>query len=147
MRRYALVLLTVTLWVATLVLVVTVRAHAQAAPQTQSRGWTIPATGAAEKSPLTVTDTVVAAGKKLFTAKCEHCHGPKGKGDGPDADPANQDDMDLTVAARAARNTDGTVFYKIWNGRSSPKMPAFSEQLTKEQAWTIVAFVQTLRAK
>jgi len=51
------------------------------------------------------------------------------------------------VAARAARNTDGTVFYKIWNGRATPKMPAFSEQLSKEQAWTIVAYVQTLRAK
>jgi mono/diheme cytochrome c family protein len=110
-------------------------------------GWTIPPTAATEKSPLTVNDTVLAAGKKLFTSKCQHCHGTLGKGDGPDADPAHKTDMDLTLAARAARNPDGTVFYKIWNGRTTPKMPAFSEELTKEQVWSIVAYVQTLRAK
>jgi hypothetical protein len=37
------------------------------------------------------------------------------------------------------------VFYKIWNGRKKPKMPAFKDELTKEQAWSIVAFSQTLR--
>jgi mono/diheme cytochrome c family protein len=45
------------------------------------------------------------------------------------------------------RNSDGTVFYKIWNGRSNPKMPVFSEEMTKEQAWAVVAYVQTLRKK
>jgi hypothetical protein len=53
----------------------------------------------------------------------------------------------LTNPARAQANPDGIVFYKIWNGRSSPKMPTFSEEISKEQAWTIVACVQTLRAK
>jgi mono/diheme cytochrome c family protein len=110
-------------------------------------GWTIPATAAAEKSPLTVNEGVIANGKKLFASKCQRCHGPEGKGDGPDGDPANQPDMDLTVATRAARNPDGVVFYKAWNGRSSPKMPAFSQELSKEQVWAIVAYVQTLRAK
>ena len=55
--------------------------------------------------------------------------------------------MDLTAAARAARNPDGVVFYKVWNGRPSPKMPAFSDDLSKEQVWAVVAYVQTLRAK
>jgi mono/diheme cytochrome c family protein len=39
------------------------------------------------------------------------------------------------------------VFYKIWNGRQSVRMPAQSKELTKEQVWSIVAFVQTLRAR
>jgi mono/diheme cytochrome c family protein len=110
-------------------------------------GWTIPATAKDEKSPLTVNDAVIAGGKKLFASKCQRCHGALGKGDGPDGDPAHQDDMDLTVATRASRNPDGVVFYKIWNGRSSPKMPTFSEDLSKEQVWAIVAYVQALRAK
>ena len=75
------------------------------------------------------------------------CHGAEGKGDGPEGEPEHAQDMNLTVASRAARNPDGVVFYKIWNGRGSPKMPAFSEELTKEQVWAIVAYVQTLRAK
>jgi mono/diheme cytochrome c family protein len=55
--------------------------------------------------------------------------------------------MNLTNPARAAANPEGVIFYKVWNGRTSPKMPAFSEELSKEQAWSVVAYVQTLRAK
>ena len=38
------------------------------------------------------------------------------------------------------------MFYKVWNGRKSPKMPAFKDELTKDQVWQIVAYAQTLRA-
>ena len=138
MRRALIFIASLAVWLFVLVTF----SHAQA-----GGGWTLPANSATEKSPLTVNDSVIAAGKKLFTAKCQRCHGALGKGDGPDADPENQPDMDLTVASRAARNPDGTVFYKIWNGRATPKMPAQSEDLTKAQVWTIVAYVQTLRSK
>ena len=43
------------------------------------------------------------------------------------------------------RNADGVVFYKVSNGRSRPKMPAFKDELTEEQIWSVVAYVQTLR--
>jgi len=110
-------------------------------------GWTLPPTAAEEKNPLTMNDAVLANGKKLFMSKCQRCHGPEAKGDGPEGDKAHAADMNLTVAARAARNSDGVVFYKVWNGRATPKMPAFSEELSKDQAWAIVAYVQTLRTK
>ncbi len=110
-------------------------------------GFNVPPNAAEEKNPLTVNDGVIAAGKKFYGSKCQRCHGPEGKGNGQDGDPTYQQEMNLTVAARAARNPDGVVYYKIWNGRTSPKMPAFSQELTKEQVWAIVAYVQTLRAK
>jgi mono/diheme cytochrome c family protein len=113
----------------------------------QSARWTIPATAVDEENPLPSSAATLAAGKKLFAAKCQRCHGATAKGNGPDADAKYAADMDLTNPARAARNADGQVFYKIWNGRLSPKMPAFSEELTKEQAWAIVAYVQSLRSK
>ena len=116
-----------------------------AAPQ--AGRWTIPATAVDEKNPLPINEATLAGGKKLFAGKCQRCHGPAGKGDGPDADPKYAADMDLTNPARAARNVDGQVFYKIWNGRSNPKMPAFSEEMTKEQVWAIVAYAQSLRKK
>jgi mono/diheme cytochrome c family protein len=53
--------------------------------------------------------------------------------------------MDLTTPKRADRNPDGVVFYKAWNGRKKPKMPAVKDELTKEQLWSVVAYVQTLR--
>ena len=55
--------------------------------------------------------------------------------------------MDLTRAARADRNPDGVIFYKVTNGRRKPKMPAFKEELTPDQIWAVVAYVQTLRKK
>ena len=72
---------------------------------------------------------------------------PAGLGDGPDADPEHREDMDLTNPKRADRNADGVVFYKVWNGRRRPKMPAFKEELTEQQVWSVVAYVQTLRKK
>jgi len=109
--------------------------------------WKIPPGAENEKSPLTVSPPVIAAGQKLFAGKCQRCHGKQAKGNGPDAEPEYQKDMDLTVAARADKNPDGVVFYRIWSGRTSPKMPAFSKELSKEQVWALVAYVQTLRSK
>lgn len=130
--------------------VVGLRARAQgqtAKPPAQPTGFTLPVNAAEEKNPLTVNEAVLAGGRKLFLAKCERCHGSAGKGDGPEADKTHREHMDLTLASRAARNADGIVFYKLWNGSTKPKMPAFREELTREQAWAIVAYVQTLRTK
>jgi mono/diheme cytochrome c family protein len=108
-------------------------------------GWTLPPTAKEEKNPLTADAATVAAGKEVYKKKCERCHGPGGLGDGKDADPDVQQDMDLTVARRAARNPDGVVFYKVLNGRKKPKMPAQKGELTTEQIWQVVTYVQTLR--
>jgi mono/diheme cytochrome c family protein len=119
----------------------------QTADQKPARadGWTIPPEAAQETNPVPDTPQTQAAGRALFQKNCQRCHGPKGIGDGPDADPDNMADMDLTNPKRTSRNPDGVVFYKAWNGRTKPKMPAFKEKLTKEQVWTIVRYVQTLR--
>lgn len=123
-----------------------VSARAIQDPPSNPNGWQLPPTANDEKNPVSGDAKAVAAGKELFLKNCKRCHGPGGLGDGPDADPDSAQDMDLTVAKRASRNPDGVVFYKIWNGRKKPKMPAFkNEGLTKDQAWQIVAFVQTLR--
>src|SRR6185503_1944804 len=118
-----------------------------AVQQKSSGGWTLPANAADTKSPLKVDDKVLAIGKKVFTDKCQKCHGPKGLGDGPDADPDHAEEMNLTNPKRAERNPDGVVFYKVMNGRRSPKMPAFKDDLSKEQVWSVVAYAQSLRKK
>ncbi len=120
---------------------------AQSNPASNPAGWQLPPDAKTLQNPLTVDEKVLASGKAIFKDKCERCHGPGGLGDGPDADPDAMMDMDLTVAKRAERNPDGVVFYKVMNGRRKPKMPAFKEELTTDQAWAVVAYAQSLRGQ
>ena len=135
----------------TLAASVSLSGQAPAVPQTTTpagaNGWTIPPDAAQEKNPFADNQQSVTEGKSLFGKNCKRCHGEAGKGDGPDGDPDHQQDMDLTQAQRAARNPDGVVFYKAWNGRARPKMPAFKDTLSKDDVWKIVTYVQTLREK
>jgi len=115
-------------------------------PQT-ANGWVLGEDAATKKNPLTAEAATLAKGKGVFKDKCQKCHGPGGLGDGPDGDPDARGDMDLTNPKRAARNNDGTVYYKVANGRKKPKMPAFKNELSEEQIWAVVTYVQTLRQK
>ena len=118
---------------------------AAAAHEHDDSGWTVPPDAEQKKSPLTVDAKVLAQGKTVFKSKCQKCHGTAGLGDGPDADPDHQEDMDLTRSSRAAKNPEGVMFYKVSNGRKSPKMTAFKDQLSEEQIWAVIAYAQSLR--
>lgn len=117
----------------------------QAQAPANSSGWQLPPDAEDTKNPLAVDAKLLATGKAIFGDKCRRCHGPGGLGDGPDSDPDARENMDLTDPTTADRNSDGIVFYKVSNGRRRPKMPAFKEELSKEQIWAVVAYVQTLR--
>jgi mono/diheme cytochrome c family protein len=104
--------------------------------------WQIPASAKTEKSPLKVAPDTVKKGRGLFTSRCQKCHGLQGKGDGPDADPKNKP-ADLT-ASKAADNPDGVLFYKVANGQP-PKMPAFKGLMSRDEIWTVVEYVKSLR--
>ena len=109
-----------------------------------SEGWQISAAAAAEVNPVAPTPAVLAKGKEIFKAKCQKCHGVTGQGNGPEADPAHSPG-DLTDGKRASRNPDGVMFYKIWNGRSKPKMPALKTDISRQDVWTVINYVKTLR--
>lgn len=130
---------------ATAVLAVALAPIFAAVMSAQYAGWTIPEGAKDEKSPLTSQADAMKKGKSLFASNCEKCHGPEGKGDGPDSDP-KEPAADLTDEFRADLNPDGVLYYKIWNGHP-PAMPAFKSKLTKEDAWALVEYVKSLRTK
>ncbi len=111
----------------------------------QTGAWTLPASAPDEKNPIAMDAAAMAAGRRLFRENCARCHGPQGKGNGSDADAKHKHHMDLTRAD--FDDPEGVVFHKVWSGRVKPKMPAFKDKLTKEQVWTLVGYVQSLRAK
>ena len=109
-----------------------------------SQGWHIPESAATERNPEPLNDLVLDKGRRLYKAKCQRCHGADGTGHGPEADP-NHLPGDLTDGRRASRNPDGVMFYKIWNGRERPKMPAMKADITQADVWTVIHYVKTLR--
>ena len=109
-----------------------------------SEGWQIPNSAETERNPIPIDPSVLARGRNLFRSKCQRCHGIEGKGDGVDADPKHAP-ADLTDAGRALRNPDGVMFYKIWNGRTKPKMPAMKAEITENDLWSLIHYVKTLR--
>jgi mono/diheme cytochrome c family protein len=109
----------------------------------QSNGWTIPPNAANETNPLSSSPEVLKKGESLYKSNCVGCHGPKGLGDGTEVDKKDRAHRPANLVM--SRNPEGIVFYKIWNGRSDPKMPAFKSRMTKDEAWAVVAFVKSLR--
>ena len=109
-----------------------------------SEGWHIPQSAVTEHNPEPLNPAVLAKGRSLFKAKCQRCHGADGSGRGPEADP-NHPAGDLTDRRIASRNPDGVMFYKIWNGREKPKMPAMKTDISRADVWTVIHYVQTLR--
>jgi high-affinity iron transporter len=137
-----------TVWVgavawAWLLIIVSVGDLAGQAPA-GSDGWRIPETASTEQSPIAISATSIARGKSLYQSKCQRCHGADGAGRGPDAD-LSRPPADLTDARRALRNPDGVMFYKIWNGRAKPRMPAMKADMSADDVWMIVHYVRTLR--
>ena len=106
----------------------------------QYQGWTIPDTAKTEKSPVKSPEDAAKKGKGLYTANCAKCHGPEGKGDGPDSDHA----ADLTDEFRTDLNPEGVLYYKVWNGHADD-MPAFKSKLTTDEVWSLVEYLKTLR--
>lgn len=112
----------------------------------QYAGWHIPDGALEAKSPASGPD-VALRGKAIFATNCARCHGPDGKGGGPDSDHA----ADLTDDLRTELNPEGVLFYKVLNGHGIQlrgfiyDMPAFSAKLSKEEIWAVVEYLKVLR--
>jgi mono/diheme cytochrome c family protein len=92
-------------------------------------------------NPLDSTAEVVAGGKALFEIYCDHCHGPKGTGDGLVADKyagvAN-------LTGDALRGiSEGHIFHVITYGKGL--MWAHGSQVSPEDRWKIAKYVKTLQ--
>jgi mono/diheme cytochrome c family protein len=105
--------------------------------------WTIPEGANTEKNPLASTPDVLKHGESLYKSNCAGCHGPAGLGDGPNVD--KKDRKNRPANLTLSRNPEGVVFYKAWNGRKDPDMPAFKSRMTKDEVWAVVAYVVSLR--
>ena len=107
----------------------------------QSKPWIAPAQPSSIKSPVSNDAATIKVGMTLYQSFCSPCHGNKGKGDGVAAAALTIKPADHTSAAML-NETDGSLFYKISEGRTP--MPQYKTALTETQRWELVAFIRTL---
>jgi mono/diheme cytochrome c family protein len=92
-------------------------------------------------NPVAATSDSVTKGEALFQANCASCHGVNGMGDGPLAENMFPKPADFS-AAHTTVHPDGQLFAWIQNGKSGTDMPAFGEELTDEQIWDLINYIQ-----
>ncbi len=90
-------------------------------------------------NPIAVDENSIAAGSRLFETNCATCHGEDGRG------------VALLLSEYPGVNLgpeyvvshdDFEVFVHIRDGIVDSPMPAFDSQLTEEEIWRIVIFIQ-----
>jgi len=93
------------------------------------------------KNPLATTEEVLKEGKVLYTRYCVHCHGEKGMGDGLVGIAYKGV---IAFNSRAVKNkSEGNIFHVITHGKG--RMWAHGSQVSIENRWKIVKYVQTLQ--
>src|SRR5215472_678304 len=112
-----------------------------AAADSMSDKWLSPAPTAAKKNPIAQTPESIAAGQKIYSKTCTMCHGKSGDADGPAVIELNIDPAKLSDP-QVARESDGSLFWKITTGRKP--MPAYGKRISKTDRWNLVNYIRTL---
>lgn len=86
---------------------------------------------------------VPEAGKAIYEQRCAVCHGPQGRGDGPEA-PFLSPRPGSLISAGTSVKSDADLLAVISNGKPRTAMPAWKDLLTDEQRRDVLAYVRTL---
>ncbi len=95
------------------------------------------------KSPVAITESVLAEGEWRFNTYCSPCHDRTGSGHGmvptrwPAWQPAN------LTEDRVVQLADGDIFNVITYGRRT--MPSYGAQNRAEERWAIIAYLRVLQ--
>ena len=82
--------------------------------------------------------SMIAKGKELYTAMCQHCHGEKGDGNGPMV--ASGAYVGVPAYATLTALSDGQIYYSIYYGKNM--MGAHNSLVSKKEIWTLVHYVR-----
>lgn len=81
-------------------------------------------------------------GEQIYAQECAGCHGENGEGNGPDLLPG-EEAPSLVDFQNSIQLSDENMYTIIAEG-ASVQMPAFAEDLTEEQIWSVVSHVRSL---
>lgn len=114
------------------------------------RHWTyvqfgVPTAYAGARSPLDHSTEVLGEGQKLYTAKCASCHGKDGLGDGDASNALTPSPALLGYMIQRPISVDEYLLWVISDGGRAfdSAMPAFKDDLSRDEIWKIVAYMRT----
>ena len=105
--------------------------------------WVVPDKYVKMKNPEAASAESLKTGKDLWTRNCQSCHGKTGQGDGTKAAQLKTEPGNFSAAEEQSQ-TDGSLFYKISEGRGD--MPAFKKKIPEqEDLWSMVNYIRTFK--
>src|SRR6478672_9727398 len=88
----------------------------------------------------------LAEGRKIFQSTCASCHGATGLGDGPAGAKLTPRPPAIGTAALMSGVTPAMMFRITSIGIAGTPMVGFASTLSAEQRWSVVAYLNSLRA-
>lgn len=84
-------------------------------------------------------------GKALYKTWCAGCHGPKGLGDGPDAQYYDSKPASLAASDYKRGTSDKAVLKVITKGVPGTPMEGFEKKLKDDERQALVNYLKVLR--
>lgn len=96
-------------------------------------------------NPLTVTDTNLKEGRRVYEEFCDRCHGPTGMGDGPDGTLIDPPPAPLAYTLHMPASTDPFMFWSIIEGghQFDTDMPSFGGKLSDQDVWQVILYLRS----
>lgn len=85
----------------------------------------------------------VERGQAIYLELCAVCHGPQGRGDGPEAPFLSPRPASL-ISAGSSVKSDAEFLAVIANGKPRTAMPAWKDRLSEEQRREVLAYIRSL---
>jgi mono/diheme cytochrome c family protein len=117
--------------------------------QRMERHWTFMHQGIPEEylraaNPFRPTDENIAAGRALYDAKCQSCHGETGLGDGTAGRSLSPSPALLAYLIQMPATVDSYLLWSISEGGVAFRtgMPSFKAEIARDDIWRIVTFMR-----
>ena len=95
------------------------------------------------RNPFNASPEIVAQGKEKYEKYCIQCHGSAGNGDGSVVEIGNFPPPPAYSSAQLKNLPEGKMYHTLQYGKGM--MGSHASQLTAEERWKILRYVQTLQ--
>ncbi len=95
-----------------------------------------------DRIPLTINQALLERGHDRFDIYCAACHGLIGNGDSPVADHMTLRRPPSLLSSEVRSYPPGRIYRAVYQGYGL--MPSYAHELSVEERWAVVAYVQAL---